>query len=219
MDSIDPMYCGARTRGKGGGTCERVAGWGTSHRGVGRCRQHGGASPNAMLAGGAELARREALLMGHPVPVDPTEAILGCLRIAWGEVHYYSLRIDELRPDELMGPVVSLHRRPRKQEKGAEDPSFEVVETTEDAPQLNAWNRARDQAMDRVVKYSEVAVRCKIGERQIELAERLAGQLAPVVNGMLTELGVRDHPDAPQIVAKYLRMLEAGPVIEGSVAA
>lgn len=37
--------CGARTRS--GTPCQRPAGWGTDHKGEGRCKWHGGASPGA----------------------------------------------------------------------------------------------------------------------------------------------------------------------------
>lgn len=42
MDS-DENICGATTRD--GGQCQRVAGWGTDHKGQGKCKQHGGATP------------------------------------------------------------------------------------------------------------------------------------------------------------------------------
>lgn len=42
----DPARCGAKTRSRPGGTCRRVAGWGTDHKGIGRCRLHGGANPS-----------------------------------------------------------------------------------------------------------------------------------------------------------------------------
>lgn len=37
------QHCGAKTRS--GTPCTQVAGWGTQHVGVGRCKLHGGASP------------------------------------------------------------------------------------------------------------------------------------------------------------------------------
>ena len=36
--------CGAKTKGSGE-PCQRPAGWGTDHPGVGKCKLHGGASP------------------------------------------------------------------------------------------------------------------------------------------------------------------------------
>jgi len=37
--------CGAKTRAGGGHPCRRVAGHGTNHLGMGRCKYHGGATP------------------------------------------------------------------------------------------------------------------------------------------------------------------------------
>ena len=217
MAAGDPKAkCGARTPR---GTCGQAAGWGTPTPGRGRCKLHGGLTPGSLAKHGAEAAQAEALLLGFPVPVDPHEAILGSLRIAWGEVAYFSQRIAELRREEIMGPVVVETTRPLKMEKGAEDPSYPITERREESPQLHVWLLARQRATDRATRYAEIAIRCKISEHLLDLARQTAAQWAPVLDTMLTRLGARDHPDAPAIVADALQQLEAGPVIEGSVAA
>ena len=42
--SLKPI-CGAKTRAGGGHPCRRMAGHGTSHLGMGRCKYHGGSTP------------------------------------------------------------------------------------------------------------------------------------------------------------------------------
>lgn len=62
-------YCGARTRR--GTHCTREAGWGTDHLGIGRCKLHGGCTPNHAKAAAEEKARR-LRAMYAPVPItDP----------------------------------------------------------------------------------------------------------------------------------------------------
>lgn len=53
-DAMTPGLCGARTRG--GAFCRRPAGWGTSHLHVGRCKLHGGSTPNHVANARAKLA-------------------------------------------------------------------------------------------------------------------------------------------------------------------
>jgi len=49
MSDLDPReadeYCNAR-KADGSGYCKHEAGWGTDHTGHGRCRYHGGSTPN-----------------------------------------------------------------------------------------------------------------------------------------------------------------------------
>lgn len=82
--------CGAKTRS--GGKCKKQAGWGTEHLGAGRCKLHGGATPNGEKAGANELGR----IMGEEMDVEPHEALLTCVRIAAGEVAYCSAEIEQL---------------------------------------------------------------------------------------------------------------------------
>lgn len=53
------QYCGAKTRG--GGKCQRPAGWGTSHVGEGKCKLHGGASNGRPIVTGRYSIKRTAL--------------------------------------------------------------------------------------------------------------------------------------------------------------
>src|SRR6188472_4367946 len=117
MKQSDPEKdCHAETRA--GGHCKKSKGWGTNHPGVGRCKLHGGASPQAEVSGVVQLAQRESVVMGAPLEnLRPEEALLECIRITGGEVRYASERIAELDPEEVVGPVVTT--RPLKLEKGA----------------------------------------------------------------------------------------------------
>jgi hypothetical protein len=80
--------CGAKNRA--GLPCGRPAGWGTPHPGIGRCKLHGGSSPNANRAAERELQRREVeravTEWGLEVDTSPTEAMLAQVRKAAGRV-------------------------------------------------------------------------------------------------------------------------------------
>jgi hypothetical protein len=195
MSGQNPVNkCGAKTRG--GKPCQRPAGSGTGHVGTGRCKLHGGASPQAELAGAVQLARREATVMGSPLDVEPHVAILECIRIAAGEVRYASEQIAALTPDDAAGQVVTTIERFGGENGGGSGP-----------PALHIWIVARHQAMDRLVDYSKVAIAAGIEERRVKLAEQQGALLAQAIKGILAELGVGDRPEVPGVVRRHLTLI------------
>lgn len=199
--SID--RCGAGRRS--GGECKQVAGWGTGHLGTGRCKLHGGASPNAEVAGAVALARREMAVMGRPLDMEPHEALLECIRIAAGEVQYASERIAELDASQAVGPVVTT--RPRKGEYGMEQHGDVVEEHGQ--PAVHIWVEVRHRAMDRLVNYSKIALSAGVAERQVRIAEQQGQLLAQAIRGILADLGVADRPEVPAIVRKHLTLVSS----------
>lgn len=207
--TAEGRFCGSNK--KRGGHCERPAGWGTKHLGVGRCKLHGGASPNAEVAGQVQLARREAVVMGAPLDIPPHEAILECIRIAAGEVRYASDRIAELEPHQAAGPVVATHERPMKLEKGGEEPGTTIEEIRREAPALHIWIVARREAMDRLVNYSAAALKAGIQQRLVEIAEGQAQALAEAYREFARRLG--HDPSEPKVreaMGESLRLLQGG---------
>lgn len=205
MSDQDPKRCGAKTRS--GVPCKQVAGARTNHTGEGRCWLHGGASPQAEVTGVVRLARREALVMGTPIDdLAPEEALLECIRITGGEVRYASERIAELDQAEAVGPTVST--RPLKEEKGAESLHERVEE--HGPPAVHIWIEVRHKAMDRLVNYTKVAIAAGLEERRVKVAEQQGALLARAVRGILKDLGVSDHPKAPEIVRRHLTLVAGG---------
>lgn len=203
-------FCERLTKKGKGPPCQQRAGHGTNHPGVGACSKHGGSSPNAEVAGQVFLARREAVVMGSPLSVEPHEAILECIRIAAGEVRYASDRIADLQPEEAVGPVVATLKRPLNLGKEGEDPLHVVEEVRLEAPALHIWIQARRQAMDRLVQYSATAIKAGIEERRVKLAETQGQMLVEVIKGVLRELGVLDRPEVPGIVRRQLTLVAGG---------
>jgi hypothetical protein len=199
MSIHDPVNrCGAKTRA--GTPCQLVAGHGTGHPGTGRCRRHGGASPQAELSGAVHLARREATVMGAPLDVEPHVAILECIRIAAGEVRYASEQIAQLTPDDAAGQLITTVERDGGKDGGGS-------ETRYGPPALHIWIVARHHAMDRLVDYSKVAIAAGIEERRVKLAEQQGALLAQAIRGILAELGVGDRPEVPAVVRRHLTLI------------
>lgn len=209
--AMETGLCGAAKRS--GGFCQRQAGWGTNHLGVGRCKNHAGSTPSHELNGVLLLARRRAAVMGQPIDADPHEAILECIRIAAGEVKYASDQIQELDEADVVGPVSTT--RPLKLEKGAEDPGTYVADYG--PPALHIWIKVRHEAMDRLVNYSKVAIAAGIAERQVAIAESHAREFAERMRRFAVALGL--EPTDPKVRAAFRESLSGPPVIEGRLAA
>ena len=122
----DDGLCGARlkqAREDGRQSCTQAAGWGTDHVGVGRCKLHGGSTPNH-IAAAARIQAEQALLRaqqtyGLPVDVEPGEALLGLVRVAAGIVAWLGAQISQLQVEDLTvdgraHPLVSLYLEERK---------------------------------------------------------------------------------------------------------
>lgn len=219
--TAEGYYCGAKTRS--GGNCKRRAGAGTNHLGVGTCSKHLGSTSREEVAGQVQLARREMAVMGRPLPIEPHQAILECIRIAAGEVAYASERIAELQPSDAVGPVTSRVDRPLKEEKGAESADYRVEEVHEGPPALHVWVQVRQSAMDRLVNYSSAAIKAGIEERQVKLAEGQAHLVVAVIRGVLEQveklLGqqILSRPELPLIVRGQLE--QSAPSLQLAAAA
>lgn len=220
--------CDAKTRG--GGHCRKEAGWGTDHLGHGQCRIHGGLLPMNSLHSQVVLARRDLVGWARAVPINPTDAILQCIYISAGMVQYATSQIAALSEAELVSPVVVTTERPYKLGGGAEiefgeDDADEAIrlapraiETVTTSPQLHVWIRVRDEAMDRLVRYSKTAHDAKIDEQEIALKRGQAEIIATVLRNALVKLGVWDRPETPGIVrAELERAAASGQIVDGDV--
>jgi hypothetical protein len=148
-------------------------------------------------------------LMGYPVDINPLEALLGCIRVSYGEVAYCTAQIAKLEESDLLVQSKSTHVRPLNLGKDGEDPSIEVTETTtQNEAKLHVWIRVRHDAMERSAKFSKMAIDAGIAERLVNLEERQAELLVSAVRGILTDLGVADDPRALPIVRKHLAAID-----------
>lgn len=122
----DAGVCGGRlkqAREDGRTTCEKPAGYDTPHPGIGRCKFHGGSTPNHVAS--AQRQQVEQALTnakrtyGLPLDVEPGEALLGLVRTAAGIVAWLGLQVAELPNDGVTEdgkahPLVGLYLDERK---------------------------------------------------------------------------------------------------------
>lgn len=169
--------CGAKTRA--GGLCKKVAGFGTDHVGRGRCKFHGGSTPNHQKSAALE----EAKIMGEEMDVDPLDALLWCVRIAAGEIAYCSAQIGELKkPTEstMFGKKLDMW--------------IEVRQVA--VAQLAKYSK---MALDAGVAERQVQLAERYGEMLAELIGGILGEL---------KLTKAQKQKAPEIVGRHLRLIE-----------
>jgi hypothetical protein len=91
------LTCGGRTRR--GTECGREPGWGTDHVGFGRCKLHGGCTPNGKAQGARLMALAELGPMGGEVDVNPLDALLYTVRRGSGLAALYRLQAEACAAD------------------------------------------------------------------------------------------------------------------------
>lgn len=183
--------CGAKKKGSKA-KCGLAAGWGTPHPGIGKCKLHGGSVPNHVKAAAKEEYRR---LLGTPIEINPLDALMMCIKIRAGEIHWLS-------------------------EEMAKLDSKAWVEDTLVGKQFHLYARERAAALNDLARYSQMAISLGIAERAVKLAEVYGETIAKLLNGILGELkpflneeGVKQ---IPQIVRKHMILIQGGN--EGDVA-
>jgi len=176
-------FCLAQKKG-GGGKCQLPAGFGTDHTGYGKCKWHGGSTPTHIKAAAKNEAR---ILLGHPIDMNPLDALLWCIRLRAGEVKWLSERMAELQEKDW------------------------TVETMI-GKQFHLFARERSAAMNDLARYSQMAISLGIAERAVKLAETYGILLGKLLKGVLDDLQLT--PDqrerAPLIVRRHLIAIDSG---------
>jgi len=171
------------------------------------CESHGGSTRAQKKSTEVARARKVATAMGLPVDIDPFTAIGKAMAIANGEVDYYTRRIEEIDPDLTFIRPTSILHRPLNEGKDGEDPGIVVEEVTEGPEELNPLIRARNQAADRLAKFSKMALDANIDERLAKLEEAYAGQIVHAVRGILEAHGITEIQTP--VVERYLTTIDS----------
>lgn len=173
--------CGAKNRA--GEPCQLPEGWGTPYD-VGRCRKHGGNTPNGVKHAQTLTAAQEVRRFALPVKVDPSDALLQQIHATAGWVAYLEACIDRDGESSLFVPTIN-----------GEAPSAVLSLLTEQRKQL--------------VAYCTAAIRAGVEERRVRLAERQGDLIVTLVRGILDDLQLTPEQQAlvPDVVPRHLRSI------------
>lgn len=173
--------------------CAHPAGWGTDHPGIGRCKNHGGSTPNHRRAAAREQARRtaqEALELLGREGVTPVANPLEALANLAGEIvatkDIFRERVAQLREEAWR----------YSDAKGGE--------------QLRAEIAMYERALDRSARVLADIARLKIDERLTAITEQQGQMLASVVVAVLERLDLGERAaEVRELVAVELERLAA----------
>jgi len=195
---MTPPKCGANTRS--GGKCGRPAGWGTDHPGVGRCKLHGGSTPNHEVAAQKETARqaveRFALTADDDaVDIDPRDSLAIELHRSHRAVEFLSCLVNELGLD-IYGETYHVSG----------------IATGEAKPHV-LWGMWMEERKHLRAVAAEAA-RAGVEARRLELAEQTAHTIATLLRAIFgdPELGMdtAQQRSAAVVAARHLRALPIG---------
>lgn len=211
---FDPdRHCGAHPTHPVKGPCCALKGAGTPHPGIGRCRHHGGLTPRAITAGQAvieeramEEARQEVRrTLGVPDDVDPTEWLLRDIAVSAGAIKYYREQIDRVvgdKPDVLVLGTQTVR---------VTDGPDGTVTIREVGPAEHMWHKLWRTERQNCATLCALALRARVDERRVKLAEQQGGLLVAAVRGILDDLDLTPAQQAkiPEVVPRHLRAVSA----------
>lgn len=164
------------------------AGWGTDHVGYGLCKLHGGRTrAHRISAARQEMTDLTGVrFMGDPIDVDPATALLMCVQVAAGHVEYATRRVGSV-------------------------PESEGLVESEYGPQLHPWARIQTEALDRLARFTKMAVDCGAEISAVRFAEKQGAKLAELIETVLNELDLTEaqREALPDVLIEQLIEVEA----------
>lgn len=180
--------CGAKTRS--GGECKRPAGTGTDHVGIGRCKHHGGSTPNHVKAANKTKAEIAVATYGLAREIDPHAALIEELHRTAGHVAWLADLIGQFNTDkELIQTAYSEHG-------------------SVDSPAV--WVEMYDRERKHFASVAKTCISVGIEERRVKLAEQQGELMAQVIRGLLSDLNIPLTEEVQQVVRRNLTLIQGG---------
>lgn len=168
-------------------------------RGATVCRSHGGAASQVKAAASRRAqeaaAAKAVATYGLPREVDPHDALLEEVHRTAGHVAWLGGIVAEIDVGDLVWG------KTEEAEKRATE--FAGTDTTYGA-KPNVWLELYHRERQHLTNVCKACITAGIDERRVRIAEQQGELIAQVIRGVLTDLGVADHPDAPAAVRKHL---------------
>lgn len=172
------------------------------------CRMHGGSLKNKAVRAKRERAivEQRAARLGRELLVEASERWTGALHGRAGiERSPVEHLLDELHISANVVAVLS-------QVVAGADSIDDTLPTAAGgmsraaSVEYQAWERERD----RHAKLAKTLLDAGVAERQVQVLEGQAQQMAAALGRILQRLGVSDHPDAPRVVREEMLTLSPG---------
>lgn len=193
-------YCGAKNRGStnrdtgktSSGSCKHPSGWGTSHPGFGKCKLHGGNSPNMIKSAEKEMVNermvQENILYGAQRDIGPHEALLEEVQRTAGHVTWLEAKIRKFTMDSQLTQA-----------------------TAKDGMKESEWILMYQTERRMLVAVCNTAIRAGIAERTVRIAEDqgklIAALLLKFINNPVLALTPQQMAFAPNLARDLLMEL------------
>lgn len=184
--------CNARVK-SGDGYCGRPAGWGTDHKGQGRCKLHGGSTPLHQVSAEIATAREAVNELNLSREIHPMDALLEELWRTAGAVEWLGQKVGSIEEDSLVAPTGG--------GQGA-IPEWKV----------NVWVGFWESERSHLAKVSKLCLDAGIDERKVRLAEHQGQTIAKVLQGVVSDLGLTkaQQDKVPELVRRHLSVAVEG---------
>lgn len=178
--------------------CSSPAGSGTSHPGVGRCRKHGGETPEGRREGAWVVAHAFA----RALDVTPWEGLLLAVKIAAGRVAFCEAKLSTAYSDRQLEPPG--------------DDAGVAGRVGEDGQNLHYWVKQAELWHDKLARVSKLAIDAGVAERLVRQLELEAQLMLRATSLTFDELGLSDdvRERALGIMSRKLLELEAAEIGE-----
>jgi hypothetical protein len=180
--------CGASKRQGDGSPCRKPAGWGTSHKGTGRCRLHGGSTRSQSKGAVDALVEERARAVLARLDAGPVSNPLAELQQLAGRV---------LAWERAIGQMVN--------ELGS------LRYETDFGEQLRSEVALLERAMDRCERILVAMARLDIDERLVKISHAQASLVTGVILGAFDDIGLsQELKDAVRpAIGRRLRLVAA----------
>lgn len=176
-------------------TCKRPAGWGTDHPGFGRCKLHGGSSPNGKKFAAKQSLAESIGTFGLPIEIDAREALTQEVWRTAGHVAWLGHIVKTIEENDLVWGMT-------KQVVGGKDHG----KTFAAAP--NMWLNLYREERKHLTLVTAAAIKAGIDERRVELEEQRASAISTAFFATLDALELTDEQTA-KALDLFPRALEA----------
>ncbi len=196
------------------GWCDRPAGAGTDHVGIGRCKLHLGSTPNHVASAREQQAKAAAEQFGLSITTTGPEALRDELERAAGMVEFYRAQILKLDPDAFTwGTSQRVIKTGGQGQPGqqAGQPSMEVTQRSG----INPWLKLFDNERKQLTAVAEIMERLNLGNRLVTVAEAQVAMLRKIVDAVHADPELEMRPEQlvklPALMAKHTRALAVLP--------
>jgi hypothetical protein len=188
-----------RTNQSKGLTCHLVAGYGTDHVGVGRCKWHGGCTPTHNEHAQVEQIKQMAVRISgsgeNVTPVQAVQIVMGSLNAAWWNVHRYEELVAELpthpEPDELIDdPSSPTGKRWQRGKPGLYGPTYHQSGIPTGEAKKHILLQMLDEERKKAFDWAAEASKQDVDAKLLHLAELQVGVFFDAIGEAMTALSL-----------------------------